>query len=402
MPNYRILVLDGRNGDRVIKLLRHVDEQLLAAQQDTPIINQVDLFGGTSFGGLNALFFAMHEHPADALAEIDTFWEKFTHEVRSPSSLERMMTRAWGVSAFLATDKLQHFLTAHFGQSTLGDLPGKVALVSLKLDNGEEEPYREWEPVIFHNLLGSPYLGETLVDVAMRTCALPLVNPIFQSVDGTGPGYVDGAVVADNPALMVLTQALDVAPLEDITLFSVGVERNVIGQTVYLDPKFEDGNAKWGYREWLMDPTKPLLLLDIFLHGSSAGATMQCQKLLKDRFFRLGPDLVTGDLVLNPQTMEEIEQAAAWLSASQWVATAVPAPPTPEPTVPEPTDEERVVPFDFQRINGIGEAREQDLYEAGILTLQDFLDTSSERLGEILRLSEENVASLIAQAQGLA
>ena len=63
---------------------------------------------------------------------------------------------------------------------------------------------RHWKPKFFHNLErgGSKDGGELVVDVALRTSAAPTYFPSYQ-------GYVDGGVVANNPTMAALAQALD-------------------------------------------------------------------------------------------------------------------------------------------------------------------------------------------------
>lgn len=326
---FNILSIDGGHGDRLATLLERLEHLTRERTAHQSTVDFADLIAGNSHGALTALFLAKYEFAAEGLARLRDFWDNFEKDTLIPPP--RLLGGLWGLSALRSLDKFRDYLIDEFGaHTTLGDLPGKVAVTSLQLDNGMKEPYREWQPRLFHNLKGSTSLDELVVDVALRSSALPLAFPIFQSITGRGPGYVDGGVFANNPAMLVLATMLDHVPLEDIRLLSVGTDRDLAGGTHFLAPEMQDGAAPWGYQRWLLDPTKPLLLLEVFLHGSKQGATLQCRSLLKERFMRLDPRFVHGKLVDNPPTEEAFAAAAAWVEESGWLPAAEAAPPAAE------------------------------------------------------------------------
>jgi uncharacterized protein len=113
-----------------------------------------------------------------------------------------------------------------------------------------------------------------VVDVAMRTSAAPSYFPIYQ-------GYIDGGVVAGNPSMTALAQALEPSTggqsLSDITLLSVGTGRN----NRYIAAQDND----WGWAQWAPH------IINIVLDGTSGIADYECRQLLGARYHRLNPHL---------------------------------------------------------------------------------------------------------------
>src|SRR3989441_3175725 len=125
-------------------------------------------------------------------------------------------------------------------------------------------------------------------------------------------GYIDGAVVANNPAMAALAQALDAGTgkqaLQDVRLFSLGTGVN----PAYVAGKELD----WGYAQW----AKPLIAL--MVDGMMGVVDYQCARLLQHRYFRLAPILPeriglddvdkTSDLVKYAQDVN-LEPTISWL-----------------------------------------------------------------------------------------
>lgn len=328
---FNILSIDGGHGERLGILLDRLENLVCEQTSHASVIDHADLIAGNSHGALTALYLAKYKTAAEGLSKLRSFWETYTKDMWTPP--DRFLGGLWGFTALHPLDKFRDYLIEEFGAHTmLGDLPGKVAVTSLQLDNGLQEPYREWQPRLFHNLKGSHYLDELVVDVALRSSALPLVHPIFQSITGQGPGYVDGGVFANNPAMVVLAKALDYAHMTGIRILSVGTDREIAGGTHFLTPELHDGAAPWGYQRWLLDPAKPLLLLEVFLHGTKQGATLQCQTILKERFMRVDPRFVNGELVDNPPTVEAFDAALSWIQQSGWLPSTAQAADAPAET----------------------------------------------------------------------
>lgn len=265
MCAYRILALDG-GGIRGI-LTAVLLERLM--ESDPGLLEKVDLFAGTSTGGLMALGFAAGWAPAEARA----LYAERGAFVFADSRQDDLHDLGNAVGAQYGMENVRSVLVELFGDLRLGDLPKKVLISSFDLDNGT--PRRTWKPKFFHNFPGvDSDAHERVVDVALRTSAAPSYFPIYQ-------GFIDGGVVASNPAMCALAQALDPATggqsLVNLALLSIGTGR----YPRYLAS--QDGD--WGWVQW----ARPLI--DIIMEGMEDVAHYQCSRVLGRRYHRLDPDL---------------------------------------------------------------------------------------------------------------
>lgn len=282
---FRILALDG-GGIRGIfsaKLLSRLE----AAQPGS--LANIDLFAGTSTGGLIALALANGRTPNEIIDRYVEDSSKVFARLRFiPAGLPIWFLLTFGLFlAKYANRNLEHFLIEEFGADTkLGDLQKHVLITSFDLDYGrgkgknEARPgyhgNRTWKPKFFHNLpVGSSDAHESVVDVAMRTAAAPVYFPSYQ-------GYIDGGVVANNPSFVALLQAIYASPepmpkLEDVALLSIG--------TGQQDQFIPGDHLDWGIAQWSRR------LLEISLDSGPSMTDWQCRKMLGTRYHRLNPEL---------------------------------------------------------------------------------------------------------------
>jgi patatin-like phospholipase/acyl hydrolase len=151
-----------------------------------------------------------------------------------------------------------------FGDMKLKDLEHKVLIPTFDLDyNGF---FRSWKPKFFTNF--DPIDGEEYVtDVAMRTSAAPTYFPTYQ-------GYVDGGLVANNPSMTALAQALNEgARLEDISILSIST-----GRTHHY---ISGTSLDWGLSRWLTH------IVTMLFEGMVDIADYQCQRILRERYIRI-------------------------------------------------------------------------------------------------------------------
>ena len=274
MAYYRILSLDG-GGIRGL-LTAILLERLEMAHPG--IVAQTDLIAGTSIGGILALSLAA----GFSAAAVTRSLEASGTAVFSPTSTsdERIPGET---AALYANDALKAALTMLFGDRTLADLSKKVLIAAFDLDSqaqGGLGRFRTWKPKFFHNFPGpGSDGGEKVVDVALRTSAAPVYFPIYQ-------GYVDGGVVAKNPAMCALAQAIDAGSggqsLADIVLLSIGT-----GQNAHFLALDADDDGDWGMAQWSVDTR----LLNVTWGNDVSLVDFQCGRFLGDRYHRLDPVL---------------------------------------------------------------------------------------------------------------
>jgi uncharacterized protein len=323
---YRILSFDGGGvrGAYTATLLARVAEC-------TPLIANADLLAGTSTGGIIALALAAGYSPG----AIVNFYRNSARKIFD-RSFSRDLADLHGLTgADYSNANLKEILTADFGDQELSQLGKRVIIPSFHLDDHDADAAaRSCRPKFFHNFPGPHSDGnQKVVDVAMRTSAAPTYFPTYGE-------YVDGGVVANDPSMAAVCQALkffqqpgmcrssSVGPLscasatqsadsggtsyagalKDIRLFSIGTGRNA----VFIAGVDHD----WGLAEW----ARPLV--SMMIDGVMGVAEFQCRNILGDAYFRLEPLLprpvaiddasVVGDLIEYANAVD-IREAVEWL-----------------------------------------------------------------------------------------
>ncbi len=265
--SYNILALDGGGARGVVEtvLLRRLE------QGHTNLLRDVDLLAGTSTGGIIALALAA-ETPLDRIQ--DLYMEK-TKRIFKDSLWDNVQDVGKPRRAHYSTDGLRTLLREYFGDMKLRDLNKKVAIVTFDLDNEAKDPRRRaWKPKIFHNFEGHDSDGDIdVVDVGLYTSAAPTY---FPTVDG----YIDGGVLANNPALVGIIQAMDRHRgagrcLPDLHVLSIGTGK----ASRYI----EGAALDWGIVQWATH------LLPILFESAIDMVTFECEQLLGNNFHRVEP-----------------------------------------------------------------------------------------------------------------
>jgi hypothetical protein len=234
------------------------------------------------------------------------------------SSWTRDVVELGGISgAKYDNVNLKQILLDTFGAQKLNDLHSRVLISSFSLDNQEADPsLRTWHPKFFHNFAGTDSDGEILaVDVAMATSAAPTYFPSYGV-------FVDGGVIANNPSMAAIAQALDGrnqagerATLDEIKLLSVGTGVSL----QYINGNDHD----WGDAQWM----RPIL--NVMMDGSVGVADFECKQLLGDRYHRVEPVFPAGKSfpmddvskivdLMDQANAFDLADTVAWLNASGW------------------------------------------------------------------------------------
>ena len=277
--NFRVLSLDG--GGLVSLLPATLIRRIEDARPG--FLKRVDLFAGTSAGGIMALILSSAKPVDEKTQACIDLWTKvpvFTSgPVRSAAGL-------LGQTALFDPKGLTEFLDDWFGDTRLGDLPHRILVPSFKLD-GMIDGVRSWRAKVFHNFSfdDEPDVHERAVDVARATSASPITFPIYS-------GFVDGGLFANDPAMCAITQVIACSEK------GKGHDRPLkLSETVLLsmgsgnDGRFVDApNGDWGWQSWLLGQ-EPFLLLEAMYDSVGTAVEFQSRRLLGQRYFRLNPSL---------------------------------------------------------------------------------------------------------------
>lgn len=303
---YSILSFDGGG-------VRGVYTAILLERLTTAVptlISGAKLLAGTSTGGIIALGLAAGKQPRELVA----LYRDNASRIFDDSWL-RDLANLNGLSGSDYDNKsLKQILQQILDRTRLKDLNHKVLISSFQLDNQDHHPsQRRWKPKFFHNYAGPESDGEELaVDVALRTSAAPVYFPSYQI-------YIDGGVVANDPSMAALAQAVDPATgaqhLEDLRIFSIGTGAN---------PTYIEGSElDWGVAQW----ARPLI--NLMIDGVMGVAQYQCSRLLgAERYFRLEPYLPKAFAMDDARTVGELAELAERVDlapAIDWLKRNMPA-----------------------------------------------------------------------------
>lgn len=308
---YRILSIDGGGLRGVIPLA--ILERLDAAVDDWR--SRINMYAGTSTGGLIALGLAKGMSPQDLLniylAKGPLIFERsLWHEVKD---IGQVTGPKYDSTNRLAVCKEM------FGTVRLGDLrskdgnSGHVVITSFDLDDkiDPDSTTRRWKAKIFHNMpiaTGHSDDLEFAYRVAMRTSAAPTY---FSSYDG----FVDGGVFANNPSMCALAQVRDrrlknPIPLEAVRMLSLSTG-------VY--PHHINGDENWGLAEWAPH------LVSLLMDGVNEVAEFETKQLMENDSYcriplRLSTDIALDD-VSELGTLQRIGNAATLTDATKFLKT---------------------------------------------------------------------------------
>jgi len=305
MAPYRILCLDG-GGIKGLFTATVLDR--LQAQRPDLVAN-ADLIAGTSTGGILALGLASGKTPA----ELAGLYRNEAKRIFDDSFWDDLIDLGNAVGSDYSNKGLKKILKREFGAKTLAELGKQVLIPTFDLDaDATPERPRIWKPKFFHNFPGTDSDGDQpVVDVALATSAAPTYFPSHK-------GFIDGGVVANNPSMAAVVQALDPRGggknLNDLAVLSLGTG---------LEPKFIRGNVDWGWGQW----ARPMVSL--MISGIMGVATFQCQQLLGEHYLRVddvfdrGVDMDSTDdatLVYLQQrgSALDLDAAVTWLGNVGW------------------------------------------------------------------------------------
>lgn len=258
---YRILSIDGGGvrGVYAARILNRITEE------KPDLIDSVDLFAGTSTGAILAAGLAFGRTPGEL---VETY-RRDSKNVFADSLIDDIKDLGRLQGAEYKLTGLKKVLKRQFKDTKLGELSKSVLIPAFDLDNeSSRAEQRTWKPKFFHNFAGEDSDGKELVrNIVLRSCAAPIYFPSYQ-------GYIDGGVVANNPAMAALAEAIHStgADLREIKLLSLGTGRSL----EYVKGKRHD----WGLTQWAP------LLSRLVSAGSVGIVDYQCRQLLDSNYHR--------------------------------------------------------------------------------------------------------------------
>jgi hypothetical protein len=296
----RVLSLDGGGvkGALQARLLERLEAQ-------APFLSRVDLFTGTSIGGIQALALAA----GVPLAKLVALFRDKARLIFGPRDLADTLSGG-----------LDEYVRANFGQDPL-----REALVELFGDMRLSQLKREVMVTTFDLARFRPVFLDrsddwSCVDAGLATSAAPTYLPVHlvRSAKAGLAACVDGGVFANNPSERALTFARELGAKE-VTMLSVGA-----GKPPTLPPEeaLEEGKRMldWGFRQWVVK--RPHLLLKLWFDGAESLAHYSCHKQLHGDYCRvqpvLGEDVDLADHAKVPMLFAladafDTEEALAWL-----------------------------------------------------------------------------------------
>lgn len=330
-----ILSLDGGGIRGLLSALvvRELDRR-------TDFLRHVQLFSGTSTGGILALGLAGGVS-IDKLVEMyRSNAAKIFQKMTLPFS-DRIGLTAANLAlrgAFKKTGleaegfDLERLVAVKYGNEGLREavmsvfptnplltgLSRKVMVTTFALD----DPEAGWRPVRLHNLKDA--VETHVLEAALCTSAAPTYfEPFRHAVLGH---CIDGGVFANNPGgLAVSTAVANGAAVADILLLSVGTGGAVSRMPLrkMLLPTRLMGILPWVWpvaNKELGTPEMPLL--NAILDGSAAIDRVMCGELLGDRYRRSQPGLAAPIEMDDIESIPKLEEAArAHFATAEWNTT---------------------------------------------------------------------------------
>jgi uncharacterized protein len=338
---YRILSLDGGGirGLLTAYLLRELD-------RTCDFLKRVDLFAGTSTGGILALGLAGKVKIEDLIKLYSTKAKQIFKRPPPPSDTEmaaifvgakavgKLLKKknfdvdlAAGASQKLfavkyISDGLREALEGVFkANPTITKLDRKVLVTTFRLDSE-----RGWSPVVIHNLpgQGQPLIESSVVEAAMCTAAAPTY---FAPYKHKKLGYcVDGGMFANNPGSLAVSAAVRADyDIGTIAVLSVGTGGRV---SRYPLEKMPISASYLGILPWMWPKASPKYqtpespLLAALFDGTSASGEMVCDGLLGSRYSRVQVQLREVIELDDTDAVGRLEVIAKeHVKTAEWAAT---------------------------------------------------------------------------------
>ncbi|RDY03626.1 Patatin-like protein 1, partial [Mucuna pruriens] len=229
-----ILSIDGGGIRGIIPatVLDYLDKALKAKDPTTSLAHYFDVIAGTSTGGLMTAMLAAPNpndtnRPLFTPSEVVQFYKQNGPDIFKP--------RPW--LSFKKCPKYDGEFLEHKTVELLNETRLNQTLTNVVIPTFDQ---RKLMPVIFSNykLKTETYLNAKLSDICLGTSAAPTYLPShpFQN-DDVHFDLVDGAMAANNPALVAVSEVIQHDTQKNIVLLSLGTGRTKVDK---LSNGFDD------------------------------------------------------------------------------------------------------------------------------------------------------------------
>lgn len=266
MNTFKILSFDGGGikGALSTRLLLQI------IQKFPTLLDDIDLFAGTSTGALIALSLAYSKNPYI----IDNLYNK--ENIKKIFSKKRPNLLS---PKFSHKNLLKQLKTIFPENLKIKDLNPYVFIPSFSTIGLASN---SWEPVFFNNLTQNNTSEFSVIDAALASSAAPTYFPSHK-------GFIDGGVVVNNPApiasFLALSKLDAITSSSQLRILSIG--------TGNYPNKITSNTSKWGVLQWAFDPFIMIKspILTILLEGSTLVEDIYCKELFMQNYFRLNPNI---------------------------------------------------------------------------------------------------------------
>lgn len=347
--NYNIIACDG-GGIRglITAILLNDLVSNPPAGSTTKILNNVNLFAGTSTGGIIALGLACGLTPSQLVtvyqSDCSSIFQPYQPSGTSsalarvpppPAALGSLNPCSW--IAELCNVKytnagLHTLLYNTISQDTsvnpddpLSKLSNGVLAVTFMMSNTNNDP---WGPLALTNLPNSGSSGVAIIDAAMSSSAAPLYFPPYAVPPSASTMWcADGGVVANNPSAFTLGNVLQsqILQQQSKTLSNVRMLSLGTGATVDYVPSAFLNNLEndWGMLAWLnplfLPPEPQFPLLGAMFDGQAQLAHVETSNILGSQYQRANPTLTSTINLDDCGAVTELASVAdAYIKTGEW------------------------------------------------------------------------------------
>lgn len=302
---FRVLAMDGGGIYGLFTVL--MLKELCKGNPNFLRGDDVDLFAGTSAGGLIALALAGAQNPRDIIlsGHLEAFFSD--RRLYSRNAGVGMLAGAMGLSSWTGRKNVEALFRDYFGDWKLGDLYHRVLVSTFDMyGDPDEENKQKWKPRVYYNF---PRTEENR-DLAVSRVAYGVAAPVMWRP--VVNGRTDGGIFADSPSVMAIAKIIqyfrDIDVERDIPLAKAKEKFSLdatLGQVRLLSlgvgnrmPHYGMRDFDLGYLSFSLLPTN-LRKLDIWppmfylaLDPQVESSNFEAKQFLGEHFMRLDPGVL--------------------------------------------------------------------------------------------------------------